>query len=81
MDVWDGEVGLAADQMSTNRTQNDSRLTQLSNGVGQPDILTTIAILIEKSYTRTATESITSQSISNNGTVSNGTKKSETLVV
>ncbi|MEH1866686.1 MAG: hypothetical protein V7K69_17000 [Nostoc sp.] len=37
MDVWGGEVGLATDQMSTNRTQNDSRLTQLSNGVGQSD--------------------------------------------
>ncbi|MBD2248045.1 hypothetical protein [Nostoc sp. FACHB-888] len=53
--------------MSTNRTQNDSKLAQLSNGIGQPDTLTT-TMLVEKSYTRTATESITSQTSSNNGT-------------
>ncbi|WP_190946305.1 hypothetical protein [Nostoc flagelliforme] len=62
-----GEVGLVTDQMSTNKTQNDSKLAQLSNGIGQPDTLTT-TILVEKSYTRTATESITSQTSSNNGT-------------
>ncbi|WP_206759146.1 hypothetical protein, partial [Nostoc flagelliforme] len=45
-EFWGGEVGLVTDQMSTNRTQNDSKLAQLSNGIGQPDTLTT-TILVE----------------------------------
>ncbi|MBD2512048.1 hypothetical protein H6G91_33285 [Nostoc muscorum FACHB-395] len=53
--MWGGEVGLVTDQMSTNRTQNDSKLAQLSNGIGQPNTLITTGIFIEKSYTRTAT--------------------------
>ncbi|MGF2037295.1 MAG: hypothetical protein RMZ43_018570 [Nostoc sp. CmiVER01] len=53
--MWGGEVGLVTDQMSTNGTQNDSGLTQLSNGIGQSNTLTTTSILIEKSYTRIAT--------------------------
>ncbi|MBW4458619.1 MAG: hypothetical protein KME55_42070 [Nostoc indistinguendum CM1-VF10] len=54
--------------MSTNGSQNGFILTptQLNNGIGQPDTLTT-TILIEKSYTCT-TESITSQTSSHNGT-------------
>ncbi|WP_190945469.1 hypothetical protein [Nostoc flagelliforme] len=66
-ELWGGEVGLVTDQMSTNRTQNDSKLAQLSNGIGQPDTLTT-TILVETYYTRTPTESITLQTSSNNGT-------------
>ena len=68
-ELWGGEVGLVTHQMSTNGTQNDSRLTQLSNGIGQPDTLTTTDILIEKYYTRSGTESITSQSSNNKGAI------------
>jgi hypothetical protein len=66
-ELWGGEVGLVTDQMSTNRTQNGSKLAQLSNGIGHLDTLTT-TILVEKSYNHTATESITLQTSSNNGT-------------
>ncbi|MBD2532939.1 hypothetical protein H6G97_26530 [Nostoc flagelliforme FACHB-838] len=46
LELWSGEVWLVTDQMSTNRTQNDSKLAQLNNGIGQPDTLTT-TILVE----------------------------------
>ncbi|MBD2536895.1 hypothetical protein H6G97_49845 [Nostoc flagelliforme FACHB-838] len=45
-ELWGGEVP-TANQMSTIGSQNDSRLTQLNNGIGLTDTLTITDILFK----------------------------------
>ncbi|WP_341531381.1 hypothetical protein WKK05_37315 (plasmid) [Nostoc sp. UHCC 0302] len=70
-ELWGGEVGLVADQMSTNGSQNGFILTptQLNKGSGLTDTLKYTDTVLQQFYKRNITESITPQASISKGAI------------